>query len=146
MLTGQSISHYKIFEKLGSGGMSEVWKAEDKQLRRTVALKFLSQETLGDEQVQARLIREAQAAASLDHPNICAVHGIHEEDGKIFIAMAYIGGDRRGPLRERLPVICGRESAGAEWSHGPLRPLPVVSQRGRPRAYRWSKAPSVQMS
>ncbi len=81
-----------MLEKLGSGGMGEVWKAEDTQLRRTVALKFLSSETVGDEEIKARLIREAQASASLDHPNICQVFGIHEERGETFIAMAYIGG------------------------------------------------------
>ena len=72
--------------------MSVAYKAEDTQLRRTVALKFLPRETLDEEEVKARLIREAQAAASLDHPNICHVYGIHEEDGETFIAMAYIDG------------------------------------------------------
>ncbi len=61
--------------------MGEVWKAEDTQLRRTVALKFLSSETIADDEVKVRLIREAQASASLDHPNICQVFGIHEERG-----------------------------------------------------------------
>ena len=81
-MVGQTISHYKILEKLGQGAMGEVWKAEDLDLKRTVALKFLSRETLGEEDVKARLIREAQAAASLDHPNITTVHGIHEENGR----------------------------------------------------------------
>ncbi len=72
--------------------MGVVWKAEDTQLRRMVALKFLSSETVGDGQIKARLIREAQASASLDHPNICQVFGIHEEEGETFIAMAYIEG------------------------------------------------------
>jgi serine/threonine protein kinase len=79
-MIGQTIAHYKILEKLGSGGMGEVWKAEDTQLRRTVALKFLSSKTVGDDEIKARLIREAQASASLDHPNICQVFGIHEEE------------------------------------------------------------------
>ena len=91
-MIGSTISHYKILDKLGSGAMGTVWKAEDTQLRRTVALKFLSTESLGEDQVKPRLIREAQAAASLDHPNICQVFGIHEEDGKTFLAMAYIDG------------------------------------------------------
>ena len=90
--------------------MGTVWKAEDTQLRRTVALKFLSTESLDEEQVKPRLIREAQAAASLDHPNICAVHGIHDENGKTFLAMAYIDGpaladkikERPFPLDEAL--------------------------------------------
>jgi serine/threonine protein kinase len=92
LLIGSTISHYKIVAKLGEGGMGVVYKAEDSQLRRTVALKFLPRETLDEEEVRARLIREAQAAAGLDHPNICQVFGIHEEDGEAFIAMAYIDG------------------------------------------------------
>ncbi len=92
--------------------MGEVWKAEDTQLRRTVALKFLSSETVGDEEIKARLIREAQASASLDHPNICQVFGIHEEQGQTFIAMAYIEGpsladkikERPLPLDESLDI------------------------------------------
>ena len=111
-LIGETISHYRVLEKLGSGGMGEVWKAEDTQLRRTVALKFLSSETVGDDEVKARLIREAQASASLDHPNICQVFGIHEEQGETFIAMAYIDGpsladrikERPLPLDEALSV------------------------------------------
>jgi len=79
--------------------MGEVWKAEDTQLRRTVALKFLSSATVGDDEVKARLIREAQASASLDHPNICQVFGIHEEQGETFIAMAYIDGP---PLADKI--------------------------------------------
>ncbi len=109
---GSTISHYKILEKLGQGGMGVVYKAEDTQLRRTVALKFLSSETVDNEEIKARLIREAQAAASLDHPNICQVFGIHEEDGKTFIAMAYIDGpsladkikERPLPLDEALDI------------------------------------------
>ena len=111
-MLGRTVSHYKITEKLGEGGMGEVWKAEDTQLRRTVALKFLSSETVGDEEVRARLIREAQASASLDHPNICQVFGIHEERGETFIAMAYIDGpsladrikERPLPLDEALGI------------------------------------------
>ena len=91
-MIGTTISHYKILEKLGEGGMGVVYKAEDTQLRRTVALKFLPRETFDDTEVRARLMREAQAAASLDHPNICQVFGIHEEDGETFIAMAYVDG------------------------------------------------------
>ena len=92
--------------------MGEVWKAEDTQLRRIVALKFLSSETVGDDEVKARLIREAQASASLDHPCICQVFGIHEEAGETFIAMAYIDGpsladkikERPLPLGEALDI------------------------------------------
>ncbi len=111
-MVGRTILHYKITEKLGEGGMGVVYKAEDTQLRRTVALKFLPRETLDEEDVKARLLREAQAAASLDHPNICHVYGIHEEDGETFIAMAYIDGpsladkikERPLPLEEALSI------------------------------------------
>ena len=80
-MVGRTISHYKVLDKLGEGGMGEVWKAEDTQLRRTVALKFLASGAVGEEDTKARLIREAQASAALDHPNICHVYGIHEEAG-----------------------------------------------------------------
>ncbi len=111
-MVGRTISHYRVIEKLGEGGMGVVYKAEDTQLRRTVALKFLPRETLDEEEVKARLLREAQAAAGLDHPNICAVHGIHEEEGETFIAMAYIDGpslaekikERPLPLEEALSI------------------------------------------
>ncbi len=111
-MVGRTILHYKVVEKLGEGGMGVVYKAEDTQLRRTVALKFLSRETLDEEEVKARLIREAQAAAAQDHPNICHVYGIHEEDGETFIAMAYIDGpslaekikERPLPLDEALAM------------------------------------------
>ena len=111
-MTGRTISHYKILERLGKGGMGEVWKAEDTQLRRTVALKFLSSDAIDNEEIKARLIREAQASAALDHPNICHVYGIHEENGETFIAMAYIDGpslaekikERPLPLDEALNI------------------------------------------
>jgi len=106
-MVGRTISHYKILEKLGEGGMGVVWKAEDTQLRRTVALKFLSSETVGNEDVKARLIREAQASASLDHPNICQVFGIHEEQGRTFIAMAYIDGPALADKIKERPLPLG---------------------------------------
>ena len=90
-MIGTTISHYKILEKLGEGGMGEVWKAEDVSLNRTVALKFLSTDTLDDE-VRARLVREAQAAASLNHSNICTVYEIGKDRGRPFIAMEVVDG------------------------------------------------------
>lgn len=96
------VGHYRLLEKLGSGGMGEVWKAEDIQLRRTVALKFLFSEAVGDDEVKLRLIREAQASASLDHANIRHIYGIHEHEGEIFIAMAYVDGPSLAEtIRER---------------------------------------------
>lgn len=91
-MVGETISHYKIIEKLGEGGMGTVYKAEDTLLRRPVALKFLAPKWLGDQTTQIRFQREAQAAGSLDHPNICTVYGIERGAGSSFIVMAFIPG------------------------------------------------------
>jgi serine/threonine protein kinase/Tfp pilus assembly protein PilF len=89
---GKTISHYKVLEKIGEGGMGVVYKAEDTKLKRTIALKFLPPELTRDQEARGRFMKEAQAAAALDHPHICTVHEIDETDGKTFIAMAYIEG------------------------------------------------------
>jgi serine/threonine protein kinase len=103
-MIGKKISHFEIIEKIGEGGMGAVYKARDLDLDRLVALKFLKHVPLADEKESARFEREAKAAASLDHPNICTVYEIGQADGVTFIAMAHVDGsglDERigaGPL------------------------------------------------
>ena len=103
-MIGQTISHYKILEKLGEGGMGVVYKAEDTKLKRTVALKFLSSQSLSTRDEKTRFVHEAQAAAALDHPNICTVHEIDEADGHTFIAMAYVDGQSLSEKTESGPL------------------------------------------
>ena len=123
-MIGRTISHYKITEKLGEGGMGVVYKAEDLKLERTVALKFLAAHLLNDEEAKARFLREARAAAGLHHPNICPVYEISEAEGRTFLSMAFIKGEpleariEQGPLPLKEALDIGRQIAeGLEAAH-----------------------------
>ena len=105
-MIGQTISHYRIIEKLGRGGMGEVYLAEDRRLDRKVAIKFLPTEVANDDRAKQRLLREAKTAATLDHPNICAIYEVGQEDGYSFIVLQYVEGETLAArLKRQLPDL-----------------------------------------
>ena len=91
-MVGKTILHYRILKEIGKGGMGVVYKAEDTKLHRTVAIKALSAELVGDEKARARFLREARAASAIDHPNICTVYEVNEAEDVLFFVMQYIEG------------------------------------------------------
>jgi serine/threonine protein kinase len=114
-MIGETILHYKILEKLGEGGMGEVYKAQDTKLDRFVALKFLSSRLTASEDDKTRFIQEAKAASAMNHPNVCTIYSIEEYNGQLFIAMEFIGGktlkDKKDSLSEKQILEIGIQAA-----------------------------------
>ncbi len=129
-MIGQTISHYRILERLGGGGMGVVYRAQDTRLDRTVALKFLPLEWNQDSVLRERFSREARAASGLDHPHICTIFDVGESpEGQLFIAMAYCPGETLKQRIQHGPMSWERDSA-----HFPARSCtltPAYSKPGR---------------
>lgn len=157
-MVSQAISHYRIIKKLGAGGMGEVYLAEDTKLARKVAIKLVLPKSAGDEQARKRLIREARAAARLDHPNICAIHEVGEEANGNFIIMQYVEGEtlasiihkRHLELRESLDIAMQILSALSEAHtqgiiHRDIKPQNIiVTSRGQVKVLDFGLAKTVQ--
>src|SRR3972149_1514432 len=160
MQAGHTILHYRIVEKIGQGGMGEVYKAEDLKLGRQVAVKVLPPSATEDKKAKRRLLQEARAASALNHPNIVTIYSIEESDGVDFIVMEYVEGEtlesiiEGGPVEISRLLDLGSQSADALYAahsagliHRDIKPSNIlVTPRGQAKILDFGLAKAVQLA